>query len=128
MKISGKIVKAYVDEHLVFGWASVASDEAGNKIVDSDGDTISIGELEQAAYRFVMFGRTGGEMHEKIYIGTLVESMVFTPEKCAALGIEGVPNGWWIGMKIFDGEVWAKIKSGKYTMFSIGGRAVREEI
>lgn len=128
MRISGKIVKAYVDEHLVFGWASVATDADGNTIVDSDGDTISIGELEQAAYRFVMWERNGGEMHEKLYIGTLVESMVFTPEKCAALGLEGVPSGWWIGMKIFDKEVWAKIKSGKYTMFSIGGRAVREEI
>ena len=128
MRISGKIVKANFDEHLVFGWASVAADENGKTIVDSDGDTISIDELEKAAYDFVMWERVGGEMHEHIGIGTLVESMVFTPEKCAALGLEGLPSGWWIGMKIYDGEGWAKIKSGKYSMFSIAGRAVREEI
>ena len=128
MRISGKIVKANIDEHLVFGWASVATDANGNTVIDSDGDTISIDELEKAAYQFVMWGRDGGEMHENLYIGTLVESMVFTPEKCAALGIEGVPSGWWIGMKIFDNAVWAKIKSGKYSMFSIAGRAVREEV
>ena len=130
MKINGKIVKAYADERLVFGWASAAADENGDKIVDSDGDVISISELEHAAYNFTVWGRTGGEMHEQLGIGVLVESMVFTPEKLAALGLpEGcLPSAWWVGFRIFDDTVWRKIKSGEYTMFSIGCRAVREEI
>lgn len=130
MKLTGKIAKADVDEHLVFGWASVTADEDGATIVDSDGDTIQISELERAAYEFVLFSREGGEMHERTGVAALVESMVFTPQKLAALGLpeKSLPSGWWIGMKVFDNDVWQKIKDGTYSMFSIGGRAIREEI
>jgi len=63
-------------------------------------------------------------------IGKLVESMIFTIEKQEALGIpEGVlPIGWWVGFKISDAETWSDIKSGKLNAFSIGGKALREEV
>lgn len=69
-------------------------------------------------------------MHERGGCAVLIESMVFTPEKCAALGIsEGtLPVGWFIGFKVTDEDVWKKVKSGEYPMFSIEGTAVREEI
>ena len=129
MKITGKIIKANFDEKKVFGWASVAADENG-AIVDSDGDIIKIDELETAAYGFVVYSRTGGEMHEKTGIGVLIESMVFTPEKIAALNLpeNSLPLGWWVGFQIFDEAVWQKIKSGEYSMFSIGGEATREAV
>ncbi len=127
MKIVAKIAKA--DEHLIFGWASVAADEDGIPVVDSEGDVIPISELEQAAYRFVEFSGAGGEMHSKIGVAQLVESFVVTPEKMEALELQGsIPLGWWVGFRVTDDDVWAKIKSGVYTMFSIGGRARREEL
>ena len=127
MKIVAKIAKA--DEHLIFGWASVAADEDGIPVVDSEGDVIPISELEQAAYRFVEFSGSGGEMHSKMDVAKLVESFVVTPEKLATLGLIGeMPLGWWVGFRVTDDDVWAKIKSGVYTMFSIGGRATREEL
>lgn len=127
MKIVAKIAKA--DEHLIFGWASVAADEDGIPVVDSEGDVIPIAELEQAAYRFVEFSGAGGEMHSKIGVAHLVESVVFTPEKLATLGLTGeIPLGWWVGFRVTDEAVWQKIKSGVYSMFSIGGRARREEL
>ena len=127
MKFTVNIAKA--DEHLIFGWASVAADADGIPVVDSAGDIIPINELEQAAYRFVEFSGTGGEMHSKIGVAHLVESVVFTAEKLATLGLTGdVPLGWWVGFRVTDDEVWQKIKSGVYTMFSIGGRATREEL
>ena len=127
MKITAKIAKA--DEHLVFGWASMAADEDGIPVVDSAGDIISIGELEQAAYNFVEFHGRGGEMHAKFPVAHVVESVVFTPEKIAALGLTGeIPQGWWLGLRVTNEEVWQKIKSGVYSMFSIGGRATREEL
>ena len=48
----------------------------------------------------------------------------------AAMGIpEGVvPEGWWIGFKVTDDEVWEKVKDGTYPMFSIEGEAIREEV
>ena len=39
-----------------------------------------------------------------------------------------VPEGWWIGFKVTDDEVWKKVKDGTYPMFSIEGEAVREEV
>ena len=127
MKIVAKIAKA--DEHLIFGWASVAADEDGIPVVDSEGDVIPIAELEQAAYRFVEFSGAGGEMHSRIGVAHLVESVIFTAEKIAALGLTGeIPLGWWVGFRVTDEAVWQKIKSGVYSMFSIGGRARREEL
>lgn len=130
MKIHGKISKLDDDQHLVFGWFSVAANSDGTTIVDSDNDTIPIAELERAAYDFVLNSRNGGEMHERTGVATLIESIVFTPEKIAALGLpEGsLPYGWFGGFKIADEDVWQKIKSGKYTMFSWGGRATREAL
>jgi hypothetical protein len=57
----------------------------------------------------------------------MVESVVFTKEKMAAMGIpEGiVPEGWWIGYYIEEDTTWQKVKSGEYSMFSIGGRGTR---
>ena len=124
MNIIGKIAKT--DEHLVFGWASVATDASGQVVVDSEGDTIPIEELERAAYDFVLHSRQGGEMHTSTGGATLVESMVFTPEKLKLFGVEGIPHGWWVGFKVTDETLWDKIKSGAYPMFSIGGRADRE--
>jgi hypothetical protein len=125
-----EIRKTDEDDHLVFGWLSVSQDENGNLIVDHHGDIITPDELEQAAYDFVLYSRQAGEMHETIGVGRLVESMVFTKDKQAALGIPSgtVPVGWWVGFKIDDPDVWAKVKSGEYAAFSIGGMAIREEV
>lgn len=126
-----KLAKKQPAQQLVFGWLSVAIDAAGKPVVDHEGDIIPAEELEQAAYDFVLYSRQAGEMHERIGIGRLVESMVFTKEKTEALGIpEGTlpVSGWWVGFKIDDPDVWAKIESGEYQAFSIGGTAEREEV
>lgn len=125
------IAKTDEDRQLVFGWLSVAVDKAGEVIIDSQGDIIEEEVLEKAAYDFTLDARRAGAMHKRIDgIGRLVESMVFTVEKQEALGIpEGtLPVAWWIGFKIDDSDTWAKVKSGEYSAFSIGGKAVREEV
>ena len=122
-----KIQKADDDKRLAFGWASASTSINGEIVEDCYGDIIDIEELEQAAYNFVELYREGGEMHERGGCAVLVESVIFTPEKIAAMGIpEGtVPAGWWIGFKVTDDDVWAKVKDGTYPMFSIEGEAVR---
>ena len=124
MKLTGKVAKRDDEKFLVFGWASMAD------VTDSQGDVISIDTLEKAAYDFALHSRMGGEMHEVMGVATLVESIVFTPEKLAALGLaeDALPHGWWVGFKVNDAETWQKIKNGDYSMFSIGGRAVREAV
>lgn len=125
-----KIQKSEDDKMLAFGWANIAITSGGEQIQDYHDDLIDTEELEQAAYSFVELYREGGEMHERGGCAVLIESMVFTKEKQNALGIaEGtLPEGWWIGFKITDTDVWEKVKSGEYAMFSIEGEAIREEI
>ena len=93
-------------------------------------DIIEPEELESAAYKFAELYREGGEMHERGGAAVLIESVVFTEEKMKAMGIpEGtLPVGWWIGFKVLDEDVWEKVKSGEYPMFSIEGEAERVEV
>ena len=125
-----KIEKVSEDKMLAFGWASVAIRADGEQIEDWQGDMIDPEDLEAAAYEFVELYREGGEMHERGGTAVLVESVVFTPEKTALMGIpEGtVPTAWWIGFKVLDPDVWEKVKDGTYPMFSIEGTAERVNV
>lgn len=126
------IAKTENEKRLVFGWALVSADSAGNQIIDSQGDIVDQDELETGAYEYVLNFRDAGEEH----IGSLrkkarmVESVVFTDEKLQAMGIPAgtVPCGWWIGFYVDDDATWERIKNGTYKMFSIEGRAIREPI
>lgn len=129
--LEGEVSKLDTDKRIAFGWASVAKDKDGNVIYDHQGDFIEdITKMEEVAYKFNMESRDAGDMHVRKGVGTLIESMVFTPEKCKALGIpEGtLPTGWWVGFKVHDDEVWKSVKSGKYKMFSVHGKGVRKTV
>ena len=124
------IAKSDDDRHLAFGWANVSIRAGGEVIEDWQEDIIEPEELERAAYNFVELYREGGEMHERGGAAVLVESVVFTEEKLAAMGIPAgtLPVGWWIGFKVLDDDVWEKVKDGTYSMFSIEGAAERVEV
>lgn len=130
--IAGKfaVQKSDDDKRLAFGWASIALCENGKTLEDRQHDIITPEVLEQAAYNFVRLYREGGEMHERGGVAVLIESVVYTKEKMTAMGIpQGIlPVGWWIGFYVTDDAVWEKVKRGEYSMFSIEGTAVREEV
>lgn len=127
-----EIFKTDEDQRLVFGWASVAVTVDGEELEDRQNDMIEPEELEEAAYEYVLNFRDTGEEHLPGYRkkGKLVESCVFTQEKQRAMGIpEGIlPVAWWIGFKIEDDDAWQRVKNGTYKMFSIEGKAQREEV
>lgn len=125
-----KIMKSDDEKMLAFGWANVSMRVNGELIEDWQADIIEPEELENAAYNYVLISREGGEMHERGGAAVLIESVVFTKEKMKAIGIpEGtLPVGWWIGFKVLDEDVWEKVKSGEYPMFSIEGEAERVEV
>lgn len=136
------VIKMDTDKQLVFGWAYVSHDAEGNVVVDKSGEFIDdYGELEEAAYLFVEKSRVGGDGHARITseigtddvakkVGTMVESMVFTPEKLSKMGLPPgiLPTGWWVGFKVEDPEVWKAVKEGKRPAFSIHGSGRREEV
>lgn len=123
---------AKVDEfrHLVFGWASVSITKHGDTVIDHQEDIIEPDELETAAYAFNLQFRKTGEMHVGEAKGDLVESFVVTPDKLEKMGLpqDALPVGWWVGFYIPDEEVFQKVRDGTYKMFSIQGRAIREEV
>jgi len=127
--VAGDVVKMDESRRLVFGWASIMQKADGTTIYDSQEDFMDdTWELEKMAYRYVLHYRDGGEMHQTKGVSTLVESMVFTPEKIAKLGLPAgsLPIGWWVGFKVDDARVWAN--KDKYLGFSIGGHGVRSKV
>ncbi|MCK9601609.1 MAG: XkdF-like putative serine protease domain-containing protein [Sphaerochaeta sp.] len=124
------IQKADEEKGRVFGWASLAFTADGRQVEDVQKDIVDETELESAAYAFMVEFQEAGEMHQRTGVAKVIESMVFTKEKQATLGIpEGVmPVGWWLGLEVTDPEVKKAVKERKLTAFSIGGEAVREEV
>lgn len=122
-----KVAKVKEDEGLVSGWANVAVQPDGSLPLDWQDDIIRPETLERAAVNFMLDYRGSGVMHEGEVKGIVVESIVFTKAKQAAIGIpEGtVPEGWFITVKVLDKSVFELVKSGIFRMFSIQGSAKR---
>jgi hypothetical protein len=113
----------------VFGWASVALSADGTQVVDRQGDTIDINDLEDAAYKFVVKSFGTGDMHRSEGFGNLIESVVYTPEKVEAMGLKpgSLPSAWWVGFQV-PPEYHEMVRSGKRKMFSIQGTAKRHPV
>lgn len=123
----GEVAKVDSHHRQVFGWASVVQ-KNGETVTDLQGDEIDLAELEQAVYRFIAewAGSGVGDMHQGDPIGKVVESMVFTEDKVAKLGLpDDLVGRWWYGVQIDDPEVWKMVLDGDRRAFSIQGTGVR---
>ena len=115
----------------VFGWASIVTKADGTVVEDHQGDVIDPADLEHAAYQFMAESRASGQDHDgETPDGEVIESMVMTTEKAAAMGIPAgtVPVGWWLGVHIPDAGAFAKARNGERAFFSIEGTAIREPV
>lgn len=112
---------------MVFGFANVSVTADGEQVLDAHSEMIDPVDLESAAYDHVLNFRATGEMHKGESVGRLVESFFINPAKLAALGLpeDALPTAWWVGYKVDDPEVFAKVLDGTYRAFSIQGRAER---
>lgn len=123
-RFMARISKIDHSQQNVFGWAYVTHDRFGHINYDRSGDFVDDTEvIERAAYAFVTNSRSGDVDHNEDRVSTLIESVVFTPEKAAAMGlpINTVPAGWWVGFHVHDPSVWARVESGELRAFSIAG-------
>jgi len=160
VQIQVPIQKLDSERQMAFGWANVFLTTDDDPIVDSHGDTIDTAEaiaaIEDAVYQYTLDSRSGDDSHVNFGVARLVETMVFTDEKLAAIAThsaamqaaedadadrllllarqnfdklqEVIPDGWWVGFKIDDPDAWAKVKDGSLSMFSIVGRAERRPV
>jgi len=125
--IEGKILKTDDEQRMVYGWASVVT-EKGEAVIDRQGDVIETGTLVKAVNEFMEHVRVGKAMHVGDQVGVVVHSLPITKEIGDALGIQSDREGWVVAYKVFDDTVWDMVKSGELAAFSIGGRAIKEEI
>src|SRR6056297_932445 len=124
--ITGKILKTDEEQRMVWGWASVVT-EKGEPVVDRQGDVIEPETLVKAVGKFMEHVRVGKQMHNGDQIGVVVHSIPITKEIGDSLGIQSDREGWIVAFKVYDDDVWSKVKSGELAAFSIGGRAVKED-
>jgi hypothetical protein len=132
VEFAGEFSKFDDDKRLAFGWASVVS-KGGQPVIDKQGDYIAIDDIEKAAYSYVIKSRVGGDNHTRtgqaaFKASDMVESMVFTDDKVAKMGLpDDFPRGWWVGFKVHDENVWSEVRKGNRTGFSIHGKGIRKD-
>lgn len=129
--VTGKIEKLDEDRQIASGYAYVAKRANGDQVTDHSGEFVEdIEALEDAAHDFVLHSREGDVMHKGGAVASLVESVMVTAEKLQAMGVEATshPTGLWVGFKVHDPDVWAKVKGGELPMFSIAGTGERETV
>lgn len=134
---AGTFSKLDDDKRQAFGFASVVK-KNGVPVIDRQGDYVTPDDMENAAYVYVRKSRVGGDMHKRTHddqphhVSDLIESVVFTPEKCRAMGMpeevaKSLEGHWWVGYQIHDEDVWQEVKKSGRTGFSIHGRGKRED-
>lgn len=131
LRLTGSFEKLDDERRLAFGWAYVSEDN-GQLVLDHSGDFVdkaALSDLEDAVYDYVLHSREGDEMHVRMSgVAKLVESVLITPEKLQAMGLQGTRTGWWVGFKVLAEDVWRKVKAGNLPAFSITGTGMREEV
>lgn len=93
-------------------------------MVDSQGDVISKGEIEKAAWRFLSRNHAVGYRHEEYAPNSYVVESYLAPTDMEIKGETIKAGTWLLGVKFGD-EVWKEIKEEKIKSFSIGGWADR---
>ena len=126
-EIEGQILKTDDDQRMVYGWASVIT-ENGEPVVDRQSDVIEADTLVKAVNKFMENVRVGKMMHTGEQVGQVIHSMPITKEIGESLGITSDREGWIVALKVFDDSVWSLVKSGQLKAFSIGGKAKRKVI
>jgi hypothetical protein len=124
-RLTVDVVRKSAERMQVWGWASVCSKD-GVQVTDLQQDRIAPDELEKAVTSFMLKGGGVGDMHERGNAGRVIESVVITPEKAAAMGVDASICGWWVGVQCTP-EAWQLVKSGARPGFSIQGSAKRRE-
>ena len=122
---SADILKLDSERRIVWGWAYVSTIK-GALQTDTQGDSITPAEMEKMADRFMSSARMAKAMHEGDQVGEVIHSLPLTAELAKAFGIEADREGWLIGMKVHDDEVWKQFKDGTLKGFSIGGKGKRK--
>ena len=96
------------------------------EVVDAQGDIYSADEVRQAAHRFMEEFGGLGLMHRMRVNGQVKVLESYLAPADFAVGETAVRKGTWLlAVRILSDELWAEVKDGGLTGFSIGGSARR---
>lgn len=114
--IEVSVLKANDEKKLIYGIALKPD------VPDAHDDIISNEEIQKSAHDYLMFRRNTGIQHEEEAQALICESYI-TPLDMT-IDNKTIKKGTWIiCMKIFDNDLWLKVKQGDYKAFSVGGYA-----
>jgi len=113
-----EVAKADEDKRLVYGIVLEPN------TIDLQGDTLTSETIEQAAHDFLARSRTVGDMHTREADAEVVESWI-APEPGSMGGQTYEAGTWLMAVKVHSDALWAMVKSGDYSGFSIGGYGTR---
>lgn len=97
--------------------------------IDAQGDTIPAEEIRQAAHKFMEhFGQLGLQ-HKEVVNGKLklLESFI-APVDFDVSGQSVKKGTWLMAERVVDDRLWAAIRKGAITGYSIGGTAFRRKV
>ena len=118
--ITGELLKGVdpTDERFVLG--IVLEPE----VVDAQGDIYSAEEVRQAAHRFMQEFGGLGLMH-RIAVNDQVKVLesYLAPVDFEIAGVAVRKGTWILGVRVLSDALWAQVKDGKLSGFSIGGSA-----
>lgn len=94
---------------------------------DLQGDILDAETIEKAAHGYLQESRVVGDSHMVQAAADVVESYIAPAD--IQLGEQTVKKGSWVmGVKVNDDEMWAAVKKGEFSGFSIGGFGTREPV
>lgn len=112
------------EERYVFGVVLVPDD------VDAQGDIYDIKAVRDAAHGFMeFFGGRIKLMHQGQPVEGVKVLETYLTKTEETHGGETLPIGTWLmAVRVQSDELWAAVKAGEFTGFSIGGTAIRESL
>lgn len=115
------IIKADEEQRIVFGIVLEPD------TVDAQKDTINAVEIEKACHLFMEEHGTLGLQHKEAINGKVKLLENYIAPANFKVGTEKVKKGTWLMVwRVLDDELWAAVKAGEITGFSIGGHGVRK--
>lgn len=118
------VAKQDEDKRIVFGVVLEPGTKRDGTVDDTQGSVISEQEIERAAHLWLARYQNRGLQHEKIVNSKVEIYESYLAPSSLKIGGRTVKKGTWLLMyHVKDDAMWADIKKGKITGFSMGGFA-----
>lgn len=115
------------EEQYVLGIVLEPLKEMGK--TDSQKDLYSAEEVRKAAYGFMEEFANMGVQHTELANDKIKILETWIQREDATIeGVEVTKGTWLMGVRIVDADLWARVKKGDITGFSIGGIASRTPV